>query len=135
MTTDEKGPAGEGEANKDDVTSITYERQSSADAPRSQGSGASVDAGKPQSNYRPGAAYQPSEQALSKRLAEVLELLRESGQSGITRLTVPPHLAYSLPQYIHALREKRYVIDTIQLPGRNSRFGQYVLKGEPSADE
>ncbi len=60
------------------------------------------------SRYRPGSDYRPPEEALARRQAEVLEVLKKAGPDGVTRLEAPDHLKLSWPQRISELRSKGY---------------------------
>jgi len=134
MTKERKSPAGQGRADKPNGSS-SDEKQVSTQTTYSQGNGAAAVGGKRKSSYPSGAAFKPSEETLAKREAEVLELLRRAGRVGITYLTVPDHLSRSLANYIYGLRQKDYVIDTLSAVGSGTRFGIYVLRNEPTANE
>ncbi len=134
MTKKKKGPTVQGRADKPNG-SRSDEKQVSTQTVYSQGNGEAVKGGKRKSSYPPGAAFMPSDETLAKREAEVLELLRRAGKDGITYLTVLVHLQRSLANYICSLRQKDYVIDTLTQRGSGSRFGVYVLRSEPAADE
>ncbi len=47
------------------------------------------------SRYRPGSDYRPPEEALARRQREVLDLLKERGSRGATRLDAPPYACRS----------------------------------------
>ncbi len=79
------------------------------------------------SRYRPGSDYRPPEKALARRQGEVLELLKECGSRGVTRLEAPRHLSLSLSQRICELRQKGYRIDSELEPSDEGGFARYVL--------
>ena len=79
------------------------------------------------SRYQPGSAYRPPEEALARRQREVLDLLRERGPRGATRLDAPPHLSLSLSQRICELRQMGYRIDTVPEEAGDVRIARYVL--------
>ena len=79
------------------------------------------------SRYRPGSDYRPPEKALARRQGEVLELLKECGSRGVTRLEAPRHLSLSLSQRICELRQKGYRIDSMQERADEGGFARYVL--------
>ncbi len=66
------------------------------------------------SRYQPGSAYRPPKETLARRQREVLELLKERGPRGATRLDAPPDLSLSLSQRICELRQKGYRIDAVR---------------------
>ncbi len=82
------------------------------------------------SRYRPGSDYRPPEQALARRQGEVLELLKERGSRGVTRLEAPRHLSHSLSQRICELRQKGYRIDSVREHADEGGFARYVLVEE-----
>ena len=127
MSDKKNDPTAEGRAAKESGKSDAC-KASTDDSP-SQDQRDLPGANSDRSDYLPGAAYQPSQHRLSWLLEELLELLRE--RDSITRSDVPSHLAFCLPQYIHALRQKGYVIDTIPAEAGDCRFARYVLVGEP----
>ena len=79
------------------------------------------------SSYRPGSDYRPPEKALARRQGEVLELLKECGSRGVTRLEAPRHLSLSLSQRICELRQKGYRIDSVLEHADEGGFSRYVL--------
>ncbi len=79
------------------------------------------------SRYRPGSDYRPPQEALARRQGEVLELLKECGSRGVTRLEAPQHLSHSLSQRICELRQKGYRIDSVQERADEGGFARYVL--------
>lgn len=79
------------------------------------------------SRYRPGSDYRPPEKALARRQGEVLELLKECGSRGVTRLEAPRHLSLSLSQRICELRQKGYRIDSVRERADEGGFARYVL--------
>ncbi len=82
------------------------------------------------SRYRPGSDYRPPEEALARRQGEVLELLKECGSRGVTRLVAPRHLSLSLSQRICELRQKGYRIDSVLERADEGGFARYVLVEE-----
>ncbi len=82
------------------------------------------------SRYRPGSDYRPPEKALARRQGEVLELLKECGSRGVTRLEAPRHLSLSLSQRIYELRQKGYRIDSVLEHADEGGFARYVLVEE-----
>ncbi len=81
------------------------------------------------SRYRPGSDYRPPEEALARRQREVLDLLRERGSRGATRLDAPAHLSLSLSQRICELRQMGYRIDTVREEAGDVWIARYVLVG------
>ena len=81
----------------------------------------------PRSRYRPGSDYRPPEEALARRQGEVLELLKECGSRGATRLDAPGHLSLSLSQRICELRQMGYRIDTVREEAGDVWIARYVL--------
>ncbi len=79
------------------------------------------------SRYRPGKAFQPPQKTLAKRQREVLELLKERGPSGVTKLDAPRHLSLTLTARIFDLRSKGYQIDTLREQVGASSLARYVL--------
>ncbi len=79
------------------------------------------------SRYRPGSDYRPPEEALARRQGEVLELLKECGSRGVTRLEAPRLLSLSLSQRICERRQKGYRIDSVQERADEGGFARYVL--------
>jgi len=79
------------------------------------------------SRYRPGSDYRPPEKALARRQGEVLELLKECGSRGVTKLEAPRHLSHSLSQRICELRQKGYRIDSVREHADEGGFSRYVL--------
>ena len=79
------------------------------------------------SRYRPGSDYRPPEKALARRQGEVLELLKECGSRGVTKLEAPRHLSHSLSQRISELRKKGYRIDSVLEHADEGGFSRYVL--------
>ncbi len=79
------------------------------------------------SRYRPGSDYRPPEKALARRQGEVLELLKECGSRGVTRLEAPRLLSLSLSQRICELRQKGYRIDSVLEHADEGGFARYVL--------
>ncbi len=79
------------------------------------------------SRYRPGSDYRPPEKALARRQGEVLELLKECGSRGVTRLEAPRLLSHSLSQRICELRQKGYRIDSVREHADEGGFSRYVL--------
>jgi len=63
-------------------------------------------------NYSLGKNFKPDEETLGRRQKQVLELLKERGPQGATRLDVPDHLALSWAQRICELRRMGYRIVT-----------------------
>ncbi len=82
------------------------------------------------SRYRPGSDYRPPEKALARRQGEVLELLKECGSRGVTKLEAPRHLSHSLSQRICELRQKGYRIDSVREHADEGGFSRYVLVEE-----
>ncbi len=82
------------------------------------------------SSYRPGSDYRPPEKALARRQGEVLELLKECGSRGVTRLEAPRLLSLSLSQRIYELRQKGYRIDSVLEHADEGGFARYVLVEE-----
>ncbi len=82
------------------------------------------------SRYRPGSDYRPPQEALARRQGEVLELLKECGSRGVTRLEAPRHLSHSLSQRICELRQKGYRIDTVREEAGDVWIARYVLVEE-----
>ncbi len=102
-----------------------YSRSNHADKPKNQRRSArSLPA---VSRYRPGSDYRPPEKALARRQGEVLELLKECGSRGVTRLEAPRHLSLSLSQRICELRQKGYRIVSVQERADEGGFARYVL--------
>ena len=79
------------------------------------------------SRYPPGSAYRPPKEALARRQREVLDLLKERGPRGATRLDVPPHLSLSMSQRICELRQKGYRIDAVREQAGQVWVARYVL--------
>ncbi len=79
------------------------------------------------SRYRPGSDYRPPEKALARRQGEVLELRKECGSRGVTKLEAPRHLSHSLSQRICELRQKGYRIDSELERADEGGFSRYVL--------
>ncbi len=105
-----------------------YSRSNHADKPKTQRR--SAKSLRKRSRYRPGSDYRPPEKALARRQGEVLELLKECGSRGVTRLEAPRHLSLSLPQRISELRAMGYRIDTIRERVGDSSIARYVLVEE-----
>ncbi len=87
------------------------------------------------SRYRPGSDYRPPEKALARRQGEVLELLKECGSHGVTRLEAPRHLSLSLSQRICELRQKGYRIDSVREHADEGGFSRYVLVATEQVSE
>ena len=87
------------------------------------------------SRYRPGSDYRPPEKALARRQGEVLELLKECGSRGVTKLEAPRHLSHSLSQRICELRQKGYRIDSVREHADEGGFSRYVLVATEPAPE
>ncbi len=79
------------------------------------------------SRYRPGSDYRPPREALARRQAEVLEVLKKAGPDGVTRLDVPDHLKLSWPQRISELRSKGHRINSKRERVGDVRIARYVL--------
>ena len=79
------------------------------------------------SSYRPGSDYRPPEEALARCQGEVLELLKECGSRGVTRLEAPRHLSLSLSQRISDLRSKGHRIDSKLERVGDACIARYVL--------
>ena len=79
------------------------------------------------SRYHPGTEYRPSEGRLARRQREVLDLLKERGSRGATRLDAPPHLSLSLSQRICELRMMGHQIDTVREQVGQVWVARYVL--------
>ena len=79
------------------------------------------------SDYLPGHAFMPDEETLSRRQGQVLELLKEHGPEGVTRLEAPDHLMLSWPQRISELRRMGYRIDSKLVCVGDIRVARYVL--------
>ncbi len=102
-----------------------YSRSNHADKPKNQRRSArSLPA---VSRYRPGSDYRPPEEALARRQGEVLELRKESGSRGVTRLEAPRLLSLSLSQRIYELRQKGSRIDSVLEHADEGGFARYVL--------
>ena len=82
------------------------------------------------SRYRPGSDYRPPEKALARRQGEVLDLLKECGSRGVTRLEAPRLLSLTLSQRIYELRKKGYRIDSVREHADEGGFSRYVLVEE-----
>ena len=80
------------------------------------------------SDYLPGRAFMPDEETLSRRQRQVLELLKECGPHGVTRIEAPDHLVLSFSQRISELRQMGYRIDTIREPVGDANIARYVLR-------
>ncbi len=102
-----------------------YSRSNHADKPNTQRR--SAKSLRKRSRYRPGSDYRPPEKALARRQGEVLELLKECGSRGVTRLEAPRHLSLSLSQRICELRQKGYRIDSVREHADEGGFARYVL--------
>ncbi len=87
------------------------------------------------SRYRPGRDYRPPEKALARRQGEVLELLKECGSRGVTKLEAPRHLSHSLSQRISDLRQKGYRIDSVRERADEGGFSRYVLVATEQVSE
>lgn len=75
----------------------------------------------------PPSQFMPSEEHRASLQVQVLELLKECGSAGVTRLEASLHLGLCFPQHIHGLREMGCEIKTeIEEVGR-SRLGRYFL--------
>ena len=102
-----------------------YSRSNHADKPKNQRR--SARSLRNRSRYRPGSDYRPPEKALARRQGEVLELLKECGSRGVTRLEAPRLLSHSLSQRICELRQKGYRIDSVLEHADEGGFARYVL--------
>ncbi len=67
---------------------------------------------------------------MARRQREVLDLLRERGARGATRLDAPGHLSLSLSQRICELRQMGYRIDTVREEAGDVWIARYVLVEE-----
>jgi hypothetical protein len=74
--------------------------------------------------------FEPDDETKVSYQEQVLDVLRQCGNRGVTRLEAPPHLAFSLPARISELRKRDYKILT-RLTQADSPFGRYFLLGEP----
>ena len=79
------------------------------------------------SDYPPGSAFKPDEETLARRQGQVLELLKEHGPEGITRLEAPDHLMLSFSQRVSELRRMGYRIDSEPERVGDIRIARYVL--------
>ena len=79
------------------------------------------------SRYHPGSEFRPSEERLTKRAQQVLELLKERGPRGVTKLDAPSYLSLSLSARVCDLRSKGYRIDTLRERVGDACIGRYVL--------
>ncbi len=102
-----------------------YSRSNHADKPKNQRRSAkSLRKG---SRYPPGSEFRPSEERLTKREQQVLELLIERGPRGVTKLDAPSYLSSSLSPRVYDLRSKGYRIDTLRERVGDASIGRYVL--------
>ncbi len=79
------------------------------------------------SRYHPGSEFRPSEESLTKRERQVLELLKERGPRGVTKLDAPSYLSLSLSPRVYDLRSKGYRIDTLRERVGDACIARYVL--------
>ena len=79
------------------------------------------------SRYPPGSEFRPSEERLRKRTQQVLELLKERGPRGVTKLDAPSYLSLSLSARVCDLRSKGYRIDTLRERVGDACIARYVL--------
>ncbi len=79
------------------------------------------------SKFPPGAVFLPSEDSLSRKQAQVLEVLMERGVRGVTKPDAPEHVRLSLAARIFELRRQGYRIDTKPEWLGDSRIARYVL--------
>ena len=79
------------------------------------------------SRYVQSGTFRPSEQTLARRQREVLALLRDRGQRGVTKIDAPPQFSLSLAARISELRQKGYRIDTVPVRVGDARIARYVL--------
>ena len=82
---------------------------------------------RPTSNYSLGKSFKPDEETLGRRQKQVLELLKERGPQGATRLEMPAHFALSWAQRICELRRMGYRIVSKRERVGDSWIARYVL--------
>ncbi len=75
--------------------------------------------------------FQPNAAKRRTRRREIVELLRERGEGGVTRLDCPTYLVLSMPARICELRKAGYEIETIPERVDHATVARYVLHGEP----
>lgn len=102
-----------------------YSRSNHADKPKNQRR--SARSLRKRSRYHPGSEFRPSEERLTKRAQQVLELLKERGPRGVTKLDAPSYLSLSLSSRVYDLRSKGYRIDTLSERVGDARIARYVL--------
>ena len=110
--------------------SVSRSRQQAQRLGHATAQAAKVDGAKSlrtRSDYPPGSAFKPDEETLSRRKAQVLELLQEYGSSGVTRLEAPDHLVLSFSQRVSELRRLGYVIHSKRERVGDSVVARYVL--------
>ena len=104
---------------------LEYSGANHADKPKNQRRSAkSLRKG---SRYPPGSEFRPSEERLTKRAQQVLELLKERGPRGVTKLDAPSYLSLSLSARVCDLRSKGYRIDTLREWVGDACIARYVL--------
>lgn len=79
----------------------------------------------------PPAKFQPDAETRRTRRCEIVELLRERGEGGLTRLDCPRYLALSMPARICELRKLGYSIESVPEQVGHATMARYVLHGEP----
>lgn len=79
----------------------------------------------------PSSKFQPNAAKRQTRRREIVELLRERGEQGLSRLDAPRYLALSMPARICELRKLGYSIETVPEQVGHATMARYVLHGEP----
>ncbi len=100
-------------------------RANHADKPKNQCT--SAKSSRKRSRYHPGSEFRPSEESLTKRERQVLDLLKERGPRGVTKLDAPFYLSLSLSSRVCDLRSKGYRIDTLRERVGDACIARYVL--------
>ncbi len=80
----------------------------------------------------PARKFQPNAEKRQTRRREIVELLRERGEGGLTRLDCPRYLALSMPARICELRKSGYSIESVPEQVGHATMARYVLHGEPN---
>ena len=75
--------------------------------------------------------FEPDNETKASRRKEIIQLLRERGAQGVTKLEAPVHLMLSMSARIAELRKHGYRIDTIR---EEHGVGRYVLLAEPTRE-